>query len=100
MAKSFPPKTRPAGRFFGSQSRRSKAPPKALIAGQSSTVGCRLRRYVSISQTRQTLLTPWTFRLPQRRTSRANALVQDPPAQENERHAEQSCSHEPVATGL
>src|SRR5438874_385699 len=74
MVRSFPTKTRRVGRFFGSQSRRSKAPRKARIAGQSSTVGCRLRRYVSISQTRQTLLARWPFRIPQQRRSRANAV--------------------------
>src|SRR5205823_14120985 len=70
----FPTKTRPAGRFFGSQSRRSKALRKGQTAGQLSTVGCRLLHYVSISQMRQILLAPWPFRIPQRRRSRANTV--------------------------
>src|SRR4029077_15090622 len=73
MAKSFPTKTRLAGRFFGSQSRRSKAPRKARTAGQSSTVGYRLRRYVSILQMKQILLAPWPFRISRQRTSQTNA---------------------------
>src|SRR6476620_8594167 len=77
MSKSFSTKTRRAGRFFGSQSPRSKAPRKARIAGQSSTVGRRLRRYVSISQMRRILLAPCPFQIPQRRRSRANAVNDD-----------------------
>src|SRR5438105_8036560 len=85
MVKSFPTKTRRAGRFFGSQSRRSKALRKGRTAGQSSTVGYRLRRYVSILQMRQILLAPWPFQIRQHRKSRANALVQHAPAQRNKR---------------
>src|SRR5947207_1873357 len=77
MAKSFPTKTRRAGRFFGSQSRRSKAPRKGQIAGQLSTVGYRSHRCVSISQTRQTLLAPWLFQIPRLRKSPANAVNDD-----------------------
>src|SRR5438105_12079653 len=85
MVKSFPTKTRRAGRFFGSQSRRSKALRKGRTAGQSSAVGYRLRRYVSILQMRQILLAPWPFRIPRPRKSPANALVQDAPARRSER---------------
>src|SRR5215208_6633983 len=74
MVKSFPTKTRRAARFFGSQSPPSKAPRKARIAGQSSTGGRRLPRYVSISPMRQILLAPCPFQIPQRRRSRANAV--------------------------
>ena len=77
MVKSFPTKTRPAGRFFGSQSRRSKALRKGRTAGQSSTTGSRLLPCASISQMRQILLAPWPFRIPQRRRSRANAVNDD-----------------------
>src|SRR5262245_57025441 len=74
MAKSFPTKTRLVGRFFGSRSRRLKAPRKGRIAGQSSTVGYRLRHCVSISQMRQTLLAPWPFQIHQPQRSRTNAV--------------------------
>src|SRR5437773_11054074 len=77
MVKSFPTKTRRVGRFFGSQSRRSKALRKGRTAGQSSTTGSRLLPCASISQMRQILLAPWPFRIPQRRRSRANAVNDD-----------------------
>src|SRR5258707_262660 len=73
-AKLSPTKTQPVGRFFGSQSPRSKAPRKGRIAGQSSTVGYRLLRCVSISPMKLTLLAPWPFQIPQPRRSSANAV--------------------------
>ncbi len=66
--------TQLAGRFSGSQSRRSKAPRKGRIAGQSSTVGYRLLRCVSISPMKQTLLAPWPFQIPRPQSSPANAV--------------------------
>src|SRR5947207_937964 len=113
MAKSFPTKTRRAGRFFGSQSRRSKAPRKGRIAGQLSTVGYPSHRCVSISQTRQTLLAPWLFQIHQRRRCRANGANDALPLplrlnlyrlpEDRSRGSGRATfrsSHEPVATGL
>ena len=70
----FPTKTRPVGRFFGSQSPRLKALRKGRIAGQSSTVGYRLLRCVSISRMRRTSLAPWLFQISRLRGSAANAV--------------------------
>jgi Predicted acid phosphatase len=47
---------------------------EGTIAGQSSTVGYRLLRCVSISQMKQTLLAPWPFQIPRPRRSPANAV--------------------------
>ena len=73
-AKLSPTKTRLAGRFFRSPSRRSKVLRKGQIAGQSSTVGYRLLRCVSISQMKQTSLAPWPFQIPRPQRSPANAV--------------------------
>src|SRR5215217_635486 len=74
MAKWSQAKTRQGGRFFGLPLHRSKAPQKGRTAGQSSTVGYRLPRCVSISQTKGTLLEPWPFQIHLRRRYPANAV--------------------------
>src|SRR3982751_5430499 len=77
MAKLSRIKIQPAVRFFGSQSPRLKALRKGQIAGQLSTIGCRLLRCVSISQMKQILRAPWRFQIPPPRRFLGNAVEHD-----------------------